>query len=312
MADQEFIGDKPVFSFCKGNSLLMEAVEKGKPFCFGRAGATEMMVLDNYLRQRGMGNWDKSLSVDWSSSYILNVPIGLQARYMGGLYPPEENILNRFCDYYIDCMKEVDLYGTWVNRYAEKEIVCDHYNGPLVEGGCYQSFDNHIHCEEEPWTMALSGKKILVAHPFSQSIQNQKSKLQEIWPREQIFPEDIEIDTIKIPLYDYLIEPDHKDWFDALDWMKTEMENKEFDVLFVGAGFWGVPLSVHAKKIGRIGIHSAGATQLFFGIRGARWDDNPRYAAYVNEHWVRPLPEETPDSKFDQHKAVFHEGGCYW
>jgi len=29
-------------------------------------------------------------------------------------------------------------------------------------------------------------------------------------------------------------------------------------------------------------------------------------AAMMNEHWVRPLPEETPK----QNKKV--EGGCYW
>ena len=115
------IRDKEVISFEKGNSILKEAVERGEPFCFGRAGATEMMVLDNYLRQK-----EEAQKVDWSPSYILNVPIGLQARYMGGLYPPEEEILNKFCEYYINCMKDVDLYGTWVDNYAEKEIVCDH------------------------------------------------------------------------------------------------------------------------------------------------------------------------------------------
>ena len=84
------------------------------------------------------------------------------------------------------------------------------------------------------------------------------------------------------------------------------MSSRAFDVAIVGAGAWSLPLTAHARALGRIGIHMGGATQILFGIRGARWDDHPVIAGFYNEAWVRPGPGERPAA----HEAV--EGGCYW
>ena len=57
---------------------------------------------------------------------------------------------------------------------------------------------------------------------------------------------------------------------------------------------------------GRPALHLGGALQLLFGIRGRRWEAMPRFAALMNEAWVRPLPQETPAA------ASQVDGGCYW
>ena len=58
-------------------------------------------------------------------------------------------------------------------------------------------------------------------------------------------------------------------------------------------------------------MHLGGATQLLFGIRGKRWEDENynkqyNYSALMNEYWVRPSEDEIPDGA----KKV--EGACYW
>ena len=108
-----------------------------------------------------------------------------------------------------------------------------------------------------------------------------------------------------------------KDWFEALQWMKDEIDRREYDVCLIGCGAYGFPLAAHVKRRGKQAVHLGGALQLLFGIRGKRWEDPNygvkgfgvpygRYSNLMNVHWVRPEYKEKPKSS----NAV--EGGCYW
>ena len=79
-------------------------------------------------------------------------------------------------------------------------------------------------------------------------------------------------------------------------------------VALIGAGAYGLPLAAHVKKLGKKAIHVGGGLQLLFGIKGSRWENDPGYGLgeILNEHWVKPLPEECPSHA----KSI--EGGCYW
>ena len=72
--------------------------------------------------------------------------------------------------------------------------------------------------------------------------------------------------------------------------MEDEMDRTDYDILLVGAGAYGFHLAHHAKEMGKIGIHVAGALQLLFGIKGGRWTG----LEFINEHWVSPSEKETP------------------
>jgi hypothetical protein len=77
---------------------------------------------------------------------------------------------------------------------------------------------------------------------------------------------------------------------------------EEFDLALIGAGAWSLPLAARIKKSGRAAIHTGGETQLFFGIKGSRWN----HENFYNPSWVSVLPEETPAGR---HKV---DDGCYW
>jgi hypothetical protein len=91
-----------------------------------------------------------------------------------------------------------------------------------------------------------------------------------------------------------------------LEDLKKQMDAMSYDLVLVGAGLYSLPLVAHAVKRGKKGIHLGGATQLFFGIRGSRWDAMPEFQQFFNEFWTRPSAEETP-AHFQQ-----VERGCYW
>lgn len=89
--------------------------------------------------------------------------------------------------------------------------------------------------------------------------------------------------------------------------MKNDISSLDFDVALVSCGAYGLPLVNHIKnKLCKTGIYVGGALQLFFGIKGRRWDHHDEISLLFNEHWRRPFDVEIPEN--------FHmvEGGCYW
>jgi hypothetical protein len=104
------------------------------------------------------------------------------------------------------------------------------------------------------------------------------------------------------PTFSYLAPSPYQSWSEGLDRLTEEALRKKFEVALIGAGAWSLPLAARLKKAGKIAIHLGGETQLVFGIKGQRWEG---YGIY-NEHWVRPLPSETPSGYLKK------EQGCYW
>jgi len=157
-----------------------------------------------------------------------------------------------------------------------------------------------------PWSEVLKGKKVLVVHPFSKSIETQYKKRQFLFSDHRVLP-DFELITIKAVQSLIGNKPaEFSSWFEALEFMKNQISNTEFDIAIIGCGAYGLPLAAHVKRIGKKAIHLGGQTQVLFGIIGKRWEDRDFFLDMFNEHWVRPLPEETPQN----HIKV--EDGCYW
>ena len=100
-----------------------------------------------------------------------------------------------------------------------------------------------------------------------------------------------------------------RDKFDALEWMYQEAMKIDFDVAIIGCGAYGFPLAAKLKQAGKQAIHLAGATQLLFGIKGKRWEEDKTFEyvqKFFNDSWVRPGESEKPK------KSDVVEGGCYW
>jgi hypothetical protein len=161
---------------------------------------------------------------------------------------------------------------------------------------------------QEPWSGALAGKVVLVIHPFARSIDSQyRVSRHRLFADPNVLPE-FELKTIRAVQTIAGNTAGFASWFDALDHMRDQIANERFDVAIVGAGAYGLPLGAFVKSLGKQAIHLGGATQVLFGITGHRWETEYRTSigAMINEHWVRPLPEETPES------ASTVENGCYW
>ena len=141
---------------------------------------------------------------------------------------------------------------------------------------------------------ALEGKKVLIIHPFEDSICKQYAIYDKLFADKQMTPQ-YDLLTIKAVQSVAGNKPEEfNDWFEALDWMKSEVDKLDFDIAIIGCGAYGFPLAAYIKQIGKKAIHLGGAVQYLFGIRSNAADQNPRLKPLMNEYWVYPSQEETP------------------
>ena len=68
----------------------------------------------------------------------------------------------------------------------------------------------------------------------------------------------------------------------------------DFDIALIGCGSYGFPLASRIKKYGKKSIHLGGATQLMFGIKGKRWDQEQVFVNLYNKFWKYPSINEKP------------------
>lgn len=216
-----------------------------------------------------------------------------------GFFPPTNEALNQFGKKVIEDCGEIDLLGSWLS--GEKRI--QKTFAPNMKAASIESLNPFF--AQNPWTQALAEKKVLVVHPFTKTILQQFKKRAKLFENPLILPE-FELLTYKPVVTLAGNESPFVTWFDALNAMNEEISKLDFDIAIVAAGAYGMSLAANIKRTGRKAVHLGGATQILFGIKGRRWDQNPAYSALYNEHWTRPLAEDTPP------RCQTVEGCPYW
>lgn len=220
-----------------------------------------------------------------------------------GFFPNDITLLKKYYQTVLEDMKQIDILGSYIRNEIvfEKEL----RNAVTVNlEGYYAPF-----LWNNPWTSALKGKKVLVVHPFVESIQAQYEKREYIFEDKNVLPEFGDLILVKAvqSIANNGDSSDFGDWFDALEYMKKEIDKHEFDVALIGCGAYGMDLAAHVKRKGKIAVHMAGWTQMLFGIYGNRWlIDQPKFKNFINEYWTRPLDTERPVG------VEKVENACYW
>lgn len=267
-----------------GNDKIAHLLEDKKPFSVGRFGAVEMHLVSKYMQQASYTDKERE-----------------QAQYAAGIFPNDINTLNRFCEVYVDAMKYCDVLGVW-EVLGEKQAIkkyCE--NVQLVPSRAIEPY-----YYSSPWSRSLAGKRVLIIHPFVDSIQKQIARRNEIWLEKNVLPEFQSVEYIRAVQSNAGGKTEFNDWFDALDSMKKQIDNKIFEIAIVGAGAYGLPLCSYIRQRGKTAIQMSGATQILFGIKGKRWDEHPVISKFYNDAWIRPSENEKPP---ETQKV---EGGSYW
>jgi hypothetical protein len=283
------------------SELIYEKLIADEPFMIARIGSTEALCLTNYLavkypnKFKNVKTYIKGQTPPW---WWEKATIDQMQRW-SGFFPGNIEKIEQFCELMLSDLLNVDLLGSWLK---EEKFFSEH----LINAKRVMLEDLEPFFVNKPWTAALANKKVLVVHPFEETIQQQfliKDKLFD----NKLLP-DFELITIKAVQTIAGEISNFNDWFEALDSMKEKIAAINFDICILGCGAYGLPLASYVKGLGKKAIHLGGVTQLLFGIKGKRWENfivYP-YENLYNDFWVRPGEKERPRN------AQIVEGACYW
>jgi len=262
-----------LLSNSEADKLISNKIKSGKPFMLARYGSTEFRNLT--------GDNDFELLGTYS-----------------GFFPNDKTLLEKFRKIYWESLKSLDILAVWnyKNHFLRKLKLVK--KSPGLE--TLISIDS-VGKIDHGWIKELKNKKVLVIHPFKKTIEQQYKVMNKL----KILPKLKKLEVIRA-VQTIAGNPDNrfKDWFEALNYMKKEIDKKDFDIAFIGCGAYGLPLAAYVKNNGKQAIHLGGSLQLLFGIMGDRWKENKEIK--TNKYWAKPLNEDIPKN----HKKV--EGGCYW
>lgn len=220
-----------------------------------------------------------------------------------GFFPQDVNLRERYKNLVLSDVREINVISSY--QYSEKYLLKELADCVKVDlDGFYAPF-----LWKNPWTSCLKDKKVLVVHPFVDSIKEQYAKRKHLFSNPEVLPVFKELILIKAvqSISNNGMNTGFNDWFEALQYMENEIDCHDYDIAIIGCGAYGMDLAAHVKRQGKIAIHLAGWTQMLFGIYGNRWlNDQPKYAHFINDYWVRPKKEERPKG------AESVEKGCYW
>ncbi len=262
-----------------------DKIKRGEPFLAGKLGGNEAYAM--FEEEFG------TKATKEKSTYLLG--------FKAGFYPATIENLPRYHEIMKDALSKMDYIFPWgvtgegyfINKYCKKDV--------KLSGTLEVAFS------DTPFSKHFEGKKVLVIHPFVETIKKQyENNREKLFSNKDVLPL-FELKTLK-SVESYFGKPDERfpTWFDALDYLKEEAMKIDFDIALIGCGSYGLPLAAYIKSQGRTAIHMGGSLQMLFGIKGKRWDNYGDLDSFTNEYWTVPSDAETPEG------ADRIEGGCYW
>ena len=267
----------------KSNEKIKYLIQTNNNFFITRVGlggetAVSSLVLNNQIPNQQVLSW-----------FFVNA----------GFYGT--NNLLGYAKMYKEACNNSDLHAYWnFPGFVEMEDFLVPNDKILIEPGALESFRF-----ENPWTSALKGKKILIVTPFKDTVENQLKKRTTIWENSDVLP-DAEWIVYK-SVQSIGGKGPHNHWYESFQIMCDDISNIDFDIALLGCGSYGLPLGNFIKKnLGKSAVYIGGGLQLYFGIKGKRWDSSPDVNKFYNENWTRPSQEEMPEL------GRYVEGGCYW
>ena len=254
---------------------MIKYIDSRKPFMVARLGAVELMLLRTFDFQN-TAHYGKVLH---------------QAHECAGFFPETESAAKRFGCIYKEALQTCDGMGIWraegeayyIRKWTARELTC--FSIEYLASWL----------SDMPWTQALQGKRVLVIHPFAESIKKQyEEKRTKIFEDQRVLPQFECIVYRAIQSNAGADADGYASWFEALEVMKKDISNIDFDIALIACGAYGFPLAAYIKKIGKQAVHMGGILQMQFGIKGNRWLNDPEYNRFFNDSWVFPSDSETP------------------
>jgi len=285
---------EPLLSDFEANHLIFSAISEKRPFMAGKIGSTELRSLVRFQAYESR-DWLERI---WSNLSRLE-PVWRNAsnfrrlKTHSGVFPISSESLLQFFLELQTALEQLDLLASWVP--GENKI----FEGKRLSVSTLRGIEPFF--QPKPWTLALTGQRVLVVHPFRDTITLQWQKRRHLFDRPSVLP-DFDLQIVKAPQTLGGFSEEFQSWSKALEYTNELIAQRSFDVALVGCGSYSLPIARRIKEMGRPVVVMGGQLQLLFGIKGKRWDGSRLY----KESWIRPLRSDKPPGFRGA------DGGAYW
>lgn len=216
-----------------------------------------------------------------------------------GIFPWSDECHADFVNEINNSLPNIDILGSW--RLEERFLFQKLRHMTKIK------LHNLLPYFGDNWLLELNKKKVLVIHPFKETIFHQYENRNSLFTQKAFIPNFLKLEVLVPPQTHAYHTDGYNTWTDALSDLKKKVSAvHDFDVAIIGCGSYGMPIAAHIKTLGKTALHLGGATQLIFGIHGRRWDADNRLDHLKTSNWIRPFKSDIITNS----KLV--EDGCYW
>jgi hypothetical protein len=291
----------------QGANFITEQIRSHNPFFVGKLGTSEIDVLIFFTQYRQKSN---------APSYPEGIKLNIARN--GGLFPATDKSIDAWAVHMLtEVLPAGAGFAVWNPVVGNIEKAILNTFAPKAKQFPLRALEPYyINVLEDRWTYNLTKHaKVAVVSPFYKSIEHQWKKREAVWGTNTIWgPIPPTIVPVRAGYSPYLSTSTGL-WTTAIingGWQaavadivhQVKMTGALFAI--VGCGALSLPICYALKQQHIASIHTGGATQILFGIKGHRWLTHDTISEFFNPAWMFPFPEEIPTGA----QAV--EGGCYW
>jgi hypothetical protein len=218
-------------------------------------------------------------------------------KFGAGYFPTDDVSIDRLAKLYLAAISQINIYAAWTP--SDKRLV-------PMSAAKIRLYDLDPFFTKHRWSLALDQKRVCIVSPFTETMKKQYLLREKLFSRQLLPPMDISY--VKAPMTHCNNKVDNTDWFQNLDRLCDQVLSLNPEVVIIGAGAYGLPLGSNMANCGLVAIVLGGSTQLLFGIKGKRWENDKQYRTLINQYWVRPSLDEQPVG-FNKLEI---NGGAYW
>lgn len=248
----------PDFTGEDANHQIYSLLDSDQPCMIARFGGTELAMLSNYLDYKTpyffkpikfILNQLDDIRIDKNKVHNMSE--------LSGFFSNDIENIEKFCELLISDIPKVDILGSWL----EKERTVKKFYSKEIKTVGLVDLEPYYH--KNPWSRVLENKKVLVVHPFSESIEKQYEKREFLFQDKRVLP-TFELKIIKaVQTIAGNNDTEFEDWFQALESMKNKMNETDFDIAIIGCGAYGFHLAAHAKRLKKKAVHMGGGDTAF-------------------------------------------------
>jgi hypothetical protein len=284
--------------------IIKNAVEKSKGFALGKIGFTEQFFLNHPLFMSTQPNLQKLKAYQVAANF--------HCLRQAGVFPSNLNFLNNFSAFLSNAVGKLDVLGLFGSPLERVLINYYQFSSYLVKYR-YTEPDRSIPNKKNYCYLPFfENKRVLLIAPFGHFLKERAKQqiFEDVWSKtKKPWFKPSSVDSIEFP-YAYELKTQKKfgDILNLYEYICQKIDPKNFDIAMIAAGALAIPIASYIKSKKKTALSLGGHLQVLFGVKGARWRDDPTWInQYFNEAWV-----DMPKNYHPHNKSYLTDRGAYW